>query len=596
MGAFCSSKKPGGRTSFRCDSNLWNDDRGGDHKRDHSDSANSSGVGPSRMDSMCDDELAEHVTEADNRSSLGEPVSLGKTDHLNLIEGKPDLSHVSERGVTIEALRGLLQAATGKPVGEELVKKVVKPITTKWRCSYADLLPKEQRGKVNIFVSHAWRYPFRLLVAALEEFERSNSTLTRPFIYFVDYCSINQHSPMADLQNLKSCIRNSQATVLVLSPWSDPIPLKRSWCIYEIMHTILSEATRLEVVLPPREKKKLLQSNLNSVDNVLAKIDSAKAEASVKEDQEAIRAEIVDDLGGFLYVNDAVLKELRKWLDATISQILEDWPASEKKGVGWSTFLNNAAIYFRRRAVYDKAIPLSREIVKLNEIKKQKPSRDAIISKKNLATALRSLAKVRLREGQKLEDVNDLLMEAENTYEECIALDEKYLNKSQSLKANLLAHSAELYEIMGNLEKAEKLCRAAVLGFKNYNEKHPNRVVAYCNLAQILAKRGNFDEAEQLYEKGIRGLRDALGSRHLWTLESQFGYSCVLLIRGVQDEKEQSEVMIKGIQMMRACHTGMTETLGVNHPETRECQDLLKLVEAGSINKDILFEHFVNYR
>jgi len=338
MGCYIGSKKPGGLQEKYDVNNFFDGDSVCDYKRDNSDSANSSGVGPSRMDSMYDDGMAQNEIVADNRSICSQSVSLGRTDHLNLAEEKPGLTHVSERGVTIEALRGLLKAAIGKPVGEELVKKVVKPMTTKWKCSYADLLPKEQRGKVNIFVSHAWRYPFSLLVSALEEFEHSNSTLTRPFMYFVDYCSINQHSPGTDLPNLKSCIHNSQATVLVLSPWSDPIPLKRSWCIYEIMHTILSEATRLEVVLPAREKKKLRQSNLNSVDNVLAKIDSAKAEASVKEDQEAIRAEIVDDLGGFLHVNDAVLKELRKWLDATVSQILEDWPASEKKGVAWSTF------------------------------------------------------------------------------------------------------------------------------------------------------------------------------------------------------------------------------------------------------------------
>jgi len=259
-------------------------------------------------------------------------------------------------------------------------------------------------------------------------------------------------------------------------------------------------------------------------------------------------------------------------------------------------FLNNAAIYFRRRALYDRAVPLSREIVKLHEMKKEKPNRQMIISKKNLATALRSLAKVRLQEGQKLEDVGDLLIEAENIYEECIVLDGKYLKKSQSLKANLQAHTAELYEIMGNLEKAENLCRAAVAGFKDYDENHPNRVVAYCTLAQILAKRGNFDEAEQLFGKGIVGLRAALGARHLWTLEAEFGYSCVLLIRGVKDEKEKSEAMTKGIQMMRACHTGMTETLGVNHPETRGCRDLLNLVKTGSINEELLFEHFANYR
>jgi len=529
--------------------------------------------------------------KGDNSMSDNQVAGIGNTDHLKLAKSKPVFTHVSDRGVSIQALRDLLKATTGKPVGEDLVKKLIKPMTDQWKCSYADILPKEQRGKVNIFVSHAWRYPFNLLVSALEEFERSNTTLKRPFSYFVDYCAINQHSPGADFPNLKSCIQESQATVLVLSPWSDPIPLKRSWCIYEIMHTILSETTRLEVVLPPKEAKKLQRSYLTSVDSVLAEIDSAKAEASVKADQEAIRTEIVDDLGGFLHVNSAVLSEMRKWLDETVSQILDDWPVNDREGKAWRSFLNNAAIYFRRRAAFARAIPLNRELVKLDEIQNEKPSRSTVMSKKNLATALRILAKVRLQEGQKQDDVKDLLLEAQSIYEECIKLDEKYLHESESLMPNLQGHYGELLEIMGDLENAEKFCRAAVEGYKSWDDNQPNKVVNYCGLAQILARREKFEEAEEFFEKGITGLKSALGVRHMWTLQAEFGYACVLLIRGELDGKENSTYSTKGIKMMRGCRTGMTETLGANHPFTQKCSQLLEAIKKGSVNKEILLQN-----
>lgn len=576
---------------YDCDIGTRNDSmcgvaRGGGDIKDTSD------IVPGNSDSMyADNSMGGDDVKGDNSMSDNQVAGIGNTDHLNLAESKPVCTHVSDRGVNIQALRDLLKATSGKPVGEELVKKLIKPMTDKWKCSYADILPKEQRGRVNIFVSHAWRYPFNLLVSAVEEFERSNTTLKRPFTYFVDYCAINQHSPMADLENLKSCIQECQATVLVLSPWSDPIPLKRSWCIYEIMHTILSEKTQLEVVLPPKEAQKLRQSYLRSVDSVLAEIDSAKAEASVISDQEAIRSEIVDDLGGFVHVNNAVLNELRKWLDETVSQILDDWPVGDRKSQACGMFLNNAAIYFRRRALYGRAIPLSRELVKLEELKKEKPSRKMLMSKKNLATALRSLAKVRLQEGQKQDDVKDLLLEAKSIYEECIKLDDKYLHKNESLKPNLQGHSAELLEIMGDLENAEKLGRAAVEGYKSWADNQPNKVASYCTLAQILARREKFEEAEEFYAKGISGLKSALGVRHLWTLQAEFSFSCALLIRGLRDGKQNRESSAEGMEMMNVCRTGMIETLGKTHPYTRKCSELLEAIKKGSIDKELLLQH-----
>jgi len=340
-------------------------------------------------------------------------------------------SQISERGVSLQAIRHMLNEVEGNPEGQELVDKLVKPRTAEEKCSWADLLPPNQSGKVNIFVSHAWKYPLETLVSALEEFENTNTTLERPFRYFLDYCTVNQHSPVQDLQNITSCIQSCKATVLVLSPWSDPIPLKRSWCIYEIMQSILSENTQLEVVLPSAEAQELRRSHLTSVANVLAKIDSAKAVATFESDQRLIEKEIIDNFGGFLRVNDAVLKELRNWLDTTVDKILESW--SDKKGNSYRTFLNNAALYFRRRARYDRAIPLHEELVRLDESDNSEPTRRTIMSKKNLATALRSWAETSIQEGQ-TEGVNAVLMRAKVIYEDCIELNDKYLTEKKKLK------------------------------------------------------------------------------------------------------------------------------------------------------------------
>ncbi len=135
------------------------------------------------------------------------------------------------------------------------------------------------------FVSHAWAYPFADLLAALEGHaarpeERQDAT---PY-YWLDLLTCNQHASHADVPSdwWSNAFRDSVAsiglTVLVLQPWSSPVPLTRSWCLvraarpvalccriavltraasqWEIFCSIDSGAT-LEVALGPHEQDAL---------------------------------------------------------------------------------------------------------------------------------------------------------------------------------------------------------------------------------------------------------------------------------------------------------------------------------------------------
>ena len=49
-------------------------------------------------------------------------------------------------------------------------------------------------------------------------------------------------------------------TLLVLSPWSAPLPLRRSWCLWEILCTIQDAGVRFSVQLSEAEEKDFLAS------------------------------------------------------------------------------------------------------------------------------------------------------------------------------------------------------------------------------------------------------------------------------------------------------------------------------------------------
>ena len=47
-------------------------------------------------------------------------------------------------------------------------------------------------------------------------------------------------------------VRNIGHTLLILSPWNDPRPLKRAWCLWEILSTVRTGA-QLTIEMAPSE-------------------------------------------------------------------------------------------------------------------------------------------------------------------------------------------------------------------------------------------------------------------------------------------------------------------------------------------------------
>jgi hypothetical protein len=55
-------------------------------------------------------------------------------------------------------------------------------------------------------------------------------------------------------RTFRRSVKQIGRTVLVLQPWHEPLPLKRSWCLWEIFCT-LDGGAELEVVLTPAQRR-----------------------------------------------------------------------------------------------------------------------------------------------------------------------------------------------------------------------------------------------------------------------------------------------------------------------------------------------------
>ena len=138
-------------------------------------------------------------------------------------------------------------------------------------------------------MSHAWTYPFADLLAALEaHFERSASDGKTAYLW-VGACSPcgrarrklltqcnasdifvgNQHRA-AQLpqswwtQTFRQSVIDIGRTVLVLQPWDAPVPLTRSWCLWEIFST-LDGGVELQIALSPAQREAFQQALVRGV-------------------------------------------------------------------------------------------------------------------------------------------------------------------------------------------------------------------------------------------------------------------------------------------------------------------------------------------
>lgn len=122
-------------------------------------------------------------------------------------------------------------------------KAIVLPDTLERKCAYIDLYAGENDAKGRLyvsrataFVSHAWQYTFDLPLDVMQTHSKSD-----PNAYFWYDVFINNQHVLADTDlgaAFQDSITEIGTVLLVMSPWNNPIPLTRAWCLWEIFCSI----------------------------------------------------------------------------------------------------------------------------------------------------------------------------------------------------------------------------------------------------------------------------------------------------------------------------------------------------------------------
>jgi hypothetical protein len=210
---------------------------------------------------------------------------------------------------------------------------VVMPMTKQFRCSLAEYFKAKTPLVIGTpvgFISHAWQYNFRGMIDALVNYFGEGA-----FVW-LDFVCNNQHKAPNYLFDwwsgtFKTAISRIGKTVMVLSPWNDPIPLIRGWCIWELYCTIESEGYEFDIAMTTESERAFIRDIDNdptgTINRMLTTIDCANSECFKEEDKTKIHSAIQKI--GFAKLNKRIFKALRGWVIRKYKRELEtrkrDW-------------------------------------------------------------------------------------------------------------------------------------------------------------------------------------------------------------------------------------------------------------------------------
>jgi hypothetical protein len=187
------------------------------------------------------------------------------------------------------------------------------------------VFPNGNSDKATVFLSWVWSYSLHDACSALERWYRQQTMREDHFLWWCFY-SNNQfrflNNAVKQTPETLSLIFGSNLKeighmLIMLNSLSNPLYTQRIWCIFEVFEASLDRTINVELTIPSsalpeldtiRKLPEALQ--VQAIKSCLGTIDTAKAEATSKEDERAIKDMIEAKSGDFQEVNKLVRERL----------------------------------------------------------------------------------------------------------------------------------------------------------------------------------------------------------------------------------------------------------------------------------------------
>eukprot|EP00045_Choanoeca_perplexa_P008828 m.82952 g.82952 ORF g.82952 m.82952 type:complete len:675 (-) comp14638_c0_seq12:71-2095(-) len=517
------------------------------------------------------------------------------------------LPAIEPLGVTPTALKLLLKAVkhhygddyitkTTTQVCDDVVKPLLAPIPN---LSLVQLLQHASREKesgasanlvlpglelkpANRFVSHAWRYTFAQVVESLLRYAEEQE---EEMYYWFDLCCNNQHSAASLPYEwwtsvFATSVGNIGHTLLLYGPWDDPVPLKRSWCLFEL-HTSVKQGCQATVLLMDGQGlKEVLETGVaDGITMALSTIDARSAEAWNPDDKAKIDQAVEASIGFVeldiqvqAYLRDSIAKQADELLlvdkanlglmggvaslyldqghleqaELLYQRALEGYEATD--GHDHSATLsavNNLGNLYYTKGDYAQAKSLYTRALSTREV---------TLGPDHIATLASAYSLATLYSTQSNFD------EAEALYCRVLAGRQAKLGPDHPATLNVTYNLANLYSTQGRVGEAESLYRCTLAGREaKLGSNHPATLDVLLNLGQVCQAKEDFDQAESLYHRALEGYQAKLGPDHPLT-------GCVINnlanLYQAQDKLKDAEPLYHRALAIKS------RLLGPDHPDT----------------------------
>jgi len=457
--------------------------------------------------------------------------------------------------------------------------KLVLPETKDEEKAYFELINDEMDekgnkvvGEADYFCSHAWRYKFVNVVNALEVFCNNKGLIPEETYIWFDLFINNQHAaPNLSYKwwcgRFKEAIRSFGKVVLILQPWTDPIPITRAWCLWEIYCTIATES-EFNVAMCEAEHtdfKLRLVKNFEDIRTSLSKIDARRADAWNKKDRDKIFAAIEEGVG-FARLNESVIGKMRDWLKtAGEAHLLETIEKCGTEDLQTLQTYNCLGKVYRDMNDYSKAEELFNKALEGFTHTVGEDSEYTFEVMNNLAFSLQKQGK---------------LDDAIKIHQSCLNSRSKKYGDVHKDTTQSMSNLATALRMIGQLERAKNMFKKAVEcrdDIATMGPAHPATLYTVSQYALTLSKCEDFDEAKQQHLRAIDGMERFFsklvpnGRKHPLTLMAihNMGHHLMLM----QQHKDAMEKLLEA-------YNGRLEKLGEKAKETNETKDLLEQVFA----------------
>jgi tetratricopeptide (TPR) repeat protein len=393
----------------------------------------------------------------------------------------------------------------------------------------------EYFAEATVYVSYARKYSLEGLVDTLELYDRQHSEgcgddsdeedtagnvalnvrKDRKVYFWLDIFAVNQFVSFQDaklsLGAVQTLIGKIGETCLVTMPYSNPLPFKRTWCLYEVLATHLTGATlnvQLSKTRHPNFLTHLADNYEAAIKSLNINIDVEASEAADQHTRMLMLDVFQHQPDGWHQANSVIANSIRHWAHVTAVRGIKNKMRSELE------------LRMTERVEKHRTLSLV-ELLLLSFGCMQQPvdltvfdpvERELANFHADCTTKLRLAALM-----------NELKRygEAEALYKVALAGNEKHFGSDHPATLSILGNLAFLYKTQCRFDESEELF-VKVLQSKEstLGPAHPSTLTSMQNLASLLKDSGRPEEAIDMFRRSLTEQEAELGENHADTLAS----------------------------------------------------------------------------